>query len=130
MIKTVTIKIPAPPKGYGQPVLGVPSGPHVEFFANLQEWIMFPREGGPHCIHAMEEGPWYPQDWIDDPKLGVHEVARGEWPPCKPGDVIEALLEQERKRRIWTPCSGRADQWSWGEGNKVAIRIIRRAGDA
>jgi len=128
--KTVIIEIPAPPPGYGQPVLGVPSGPHAWLYEG--SWDTAAHGCGLHCIYALPETPWYPQDWIDDPKLGVHEVPPGEWPPCKPGDVIQVLTKSGRDDRL-RPInqSMPASDWSWLPGHeKVAIRIIRRAGDA
>lgn len=80
-------------------------------------------------LAVRPQKPWYPQEWIDDPKLGVHEMRPGEWPPCKPGDVIEVLYAGEREQKIAPrrPVM-HADGFFW-VSSKVAIRIHGRAGE-
>ena len=129
MTKTVTIEIPAPPPGYGKPVLGVPQGSYAWFAWG--EWHESSSANSIPCIHALPETPWYPESWRND-MTNVHEVARGEWPPCKPGDEIQLLSEWQRDDQFWTESQRRADGFEWHRAicRIVAIRIIRRAGDA
>jgi hypothetical protein len=74
--------------------------------------------------------PWYPASWLDDagnPLPDVHEVTPGEWPPCKPRDLVEALREDDRLRQRYAVSTAMAEDRTWID--KVAIRIVRRAGE-
>ena len=82
----------------------------------------------------MTYRPWYPDSWLDadgNPLPDVHEVAPGEWPPCKPDALIDWICNFERNRqKCGYPHPLQAGEADWVPGkdnsrNIVAIRIIR-----
>jgi hypothetical protein len=98
-----------------------------------QSWAPWtgPAKSADIGIVARPIRPWYPASWLDEagnPLPDVHEVTPGEWPPCKPGDVVEVLTENSREvHRDLERHAVRADERRWSA--IVAIRIIRRAGE-
>lgn len=87
----------------------------------------------------MTNRPWYPSSWLDadgNPLPEVHEVTPGEWPPCKPGDLVEVIMAFEREERAECKHNGQIDAaggYNWDgfpvyPGTIVAIRIIQKAG--
>ena len=78
--------------------------------------------------------PWYPASWLDadgKPLPEVHEVAKGQWPPCKPNDVVEVLARNDRQKMRPSPekacAAGRKSWWGRRGCHIVAIYILERA---
>jgi hypothetical protein len=99
-------------------------------------WTIHDSGSTEHSLHyiARKARPWYPASWLDEagnPLPGVHEVTPGEWPPCKPDELIEILTARQRSTRV-EPAEmviASTGKWAKAFSHYVAIRIVRRAGE-
>lgn len=144
-VTEITITVPQHmldklPEGYEFDTVRPVKPEDLHYNANQGTWTRSVVSTQPDLLMyvARKARPWYPESWLDEagnPLPDVYEVTPGEWPPCKPGDTVEVLRQREREKRN----SGRLTQfpaytYQWPRPgldleNKVAIRVIRRAGE-